>query len=270
MARAEDAPGGRRLSHRRQRPGAAAGRASASGSWRRRASPAAGSRSPRASAGTSAAAAGARRVMPAEADERPSMASARRCSDDRVPLRLVRSLLPRRGAALVAVWADGSPSSRSGCCVAIIRSIFWVFAGAGDDPAEHELRVWLTTTVRWEGGREHHESRSGGQPKSRSTADVLTTPRDPVGSARPSRAAEGTGPVKPQQPTKTSGSRHGATAGIDGGEAVTFSDPYRTIIVEPVVEPVKSPRRKKVTPQRPPVKRPAKVPAPTKTAGASR
>ena len=76
--------------------------------------------------------------------------------------------------------------------------------------------------------------------------------------------------MKPQQPTETSGSRHGATAGIDGGEAVTFSDPYRTIIVEPVVEPIKTPERKKVAPQRQPVKPPAKVPAPAKTAGSRR
>ena len=76
--------------------------------------------------------------------------------------------------------------------------------------------------------------------------------------------------MTPQQPTETSGSRHGANAGIDGGDNSDFPGPYRTIIVEPVVEPIKSPRRKKVAPQRPPVKRPAKVPAPTKTAGASR
>ena len=48
---------------------------------------------------------------------------------------------------------------------------------------------------------------------------------------------------------------------------MTFSDPYRTIIVEPVVEPIKSPRRKKVAPERPPVKRPAKAPAPTRRQG---
>ena len=85
---------------------------------------------------------------------------------------------------------------------------------AGRDAMARTIRRYAAKS-----GLSVSESRPAASRSSPSTIDVLTTLRDPVWSARPSRAAEGTGPVTPQQPTETSGSRHGATAGIDGGDS---------------------------------------------------
>ena len=123
---------------------------------------------------------------------------------------------PLRGAAIAILARGRDGEIRAGGTLAVRRL-------EAADPAGSSSTTANPTVPA--GGRPPASTRTCCRRRSRVDEERQQTRRDPDYPTKcPSRAAEGSGPATPRQPTETSGLRHGANAGTDGGDGMATSN----------------------------------------------